>query len=93
MKDVPGIIAMRTVAMIANEAADLVNQEIATVSDIDTAMRKGVNYPKGPLEWADEIGVRAVNSVLRNLGAHYDGDRYRISPLIQRLAWSNGKFH
>ena len=93
LKDVPGIAAMRTVAMIANEAAELVNQEIATASDVDTAMRKGVNYPKGPLEWADEIGVKIVCAVLRHLSAHYGGDRYRISPLMQRLAWSNGTFY
>jgi 3-hydroxybutyryl-CoA dehydrogenase len=93
MKDVPGIAAMRTVAMIANEAADLVNQDIATIRDVDTAMRKGVNYPKGPLEWADEIGVKTVNNVLRNLAAHYGGDSYRVSPLIQQLVWNDGKFH
>jgi 3-hydroxybutyryl-CoA dehydrogenase len=92
LRDVPGIAAMRTVAMLANEAADLVNQDIATASDVDTAMRKGVNYPKGPLAWADDLGAKTIHEVLRNLAAHYGGERYRISPLIKRLVWSGGKF-
>jgi len=92
LKDVPGVAVMRTVAMLINEAADAVNQGVATVSDVDTAMRKGVNYPRGPLAWADDLGVEAVQIVLTNLSAHYSGDRYRVSPKIRRLVWSKGSF-
>jgi len=93
LKDVPGIAVMRTVAMLANEAADAVNQGIATAADVDTAMRKGVNYPRGPLEWAEELGLETIQTVLAHIGAHYGGERYRISPLIRQLVSSDGKFH
>ena len=82
--DVAGLAVMRTVAMLANEAADAVVQGIASPADVDVAMRKGVNYPRGPLAWADAIGVARVRDVLANLAAHYGEDRYRTSPLIGR---------
>ena len=91
--DVPGMIVMRTVAMLANEAADTVNQGICDVGAVDTAMQKGVNYPRGPLAWADAIGLSHVHEVLRNLGATYGEDRYRISPLIQRNFVVRKTFH
>ena len=47
-------------------------------------MRKGVNYPRGPLAWADAIGVGRVREVLAHLQSHYGEDRYRLSPLIAR---------
>jgi 3-hydroxybutyryl-CoA dehydrogenase len=77
---------MRTVAMLANEAADSVNQGVATPADLDVAMQKGVSYPRGPLEWADALGVARVREVLDNLGATYGEDRYRVAPLIARRA-------
>ena len=82
--DIAGLPVMRTVAMLANEAADAVQQGIASPSDIDLAMRKGVNYPRGPLAWADEIGCATVRDVLVNLMGHYGDGRYRLSPLIAR---------
>jgi len=88
LDDVAGLAVMRTVTMLANEAADAVAQGIATARDVDTAMRKGVNYPHGPLAWADALGVSAVRETLANLGAHYGEDRYRVSPLITRRAAS-----
>jgi 3-hydroxybutyryl-CoA dehydrogenase len=84
LDDVAGLVVLRTVAALANEAADAVTQGIASARDIDTAMQKGVNYPRGPLAWADEIGVSRVRDVLANLSAHYGEDRYRLSPLIAR---------
>ncbi len=88
LDDVPGLIALRTVAMLANEAADGAVAGIGTPADIDTAMRLGTNYPEGPLAWADRIGVALVARVLGNLKAHYGEERYRVSPLIQRAACS-----
>jgi 3-hydroxybutyryl-CoA dehydrogenase len=82
--DVAGLVVMRTVAMLANEAADAVTQGVANARDVDVAMRNGVNYPRGPLAWADAIGLPYVCDVLRHLGAHYGEDRYRISPLLAR---------
>jgi 3-hydroxybutyryl-CoA dehydrogenase len=84
LDDVAGLVVLRTVVALANEAADAVTLGIASARDIDVAMQKGVNYPRGPLAWADEIGVARVRNVLLNLAAHYGEDRYRLSPLIAR---------
>ena len=75
---------MRTVAMLANEAADAVSQDVASARDVDLAMRNGLNYPVGPLAWADAIGLAHVRAVLANLSAHYGDPRYRTSPLLRR---------
>jgi 3-hydroxybutyryl-CoA dehydrogenase len=77
---------MRTVAMLANEAADAVQQGIASTADVDAAMRLGVGYPRGPLAWADTIGLARVRDVLVNLALHYGEPRYRIAPRIARGA-------
>ncbi len=91
--DLAGMVALRTVAMLANEAADAVLQGIGSAHDIDTAMRFGTNYPKGPLEWADALDVAFVARVLANLHDHYGEERYRVSPLIQRKAFNGESFH
>ena len=82
--DVPGLVVMRTVAMLANEAADAVNHGIASAHDVDLAMRNGVNYPVGPLAWADAIGLDRVRNVLAGLASYYGDPRYRMSPLVAR---------
>jgi 3-hydroxybutyryl-CoA dehydrogenase len=84
LDDVPGMAVMRTVAMLANEAADAVNQGVCSANGVDIAMRKGVNYPRGPLEWASSVGIQQIVTVLANLAASYGEDRYRISPLLRR---------
>jgi 3-hydroxybutyryl-CoA dehydrogenase len=85
--DVPGLLVMRTLAMLANEAADAVNQGVCSVADVDEAMCSGVNYPKGPLAWGDELGVARIRDVLNGLASSYGEDRYRCSLLIhQRVA-------
>jgi len=84
LDDVPGMAVMRTVAMLANEALDAVNQGVCSAAAVDIAMQKGVNYPRGPLAWADAIGLQHVFTVLANLGAAYGEDRYRVSPLLRR---------
>lgn len=91
--DSPALVVMRTVAMLANEAADAVLQGVATAEGVDTAMCFGVNYPQGPLAWADSIGVADVETVLRNLQQSYGEDRYRPSLLIRRIAMLEGSFH
>lgn len=91
--DVPGLAVMRTVAMLANEAADAVNQGVCSESAADSAMRLGVNYPQGPLAWADQVGVATICDVLANLGTGYGEDRYRISPLLQRAVFAGRKIH
>jgi 3-hydroxybutyryl-CoA dehydrogenase len=91
--DVAGMAVMRTVAMLANEAAEVVGQGIASAHDVDVAMRLGTNYPLGPLAWADQLGPVLVARVLENMQVHYGEERYRISPLLNRLRWSGGRFH
>lgn len=93
LADVPGMVVMRTVCMLVNEAADAVNQGVCSVADADLAMQKGVNYPRGPLAWADALGTETVASVLRQLSATYGEDRYRVSPLLQRLQASMRRFY
>ena len=94
--DVPGMVVMRTVAMLANEAADAVNQGVCSAAAVDIAMQKGVNYPRGPLAWTDAVGVAQVVTVLSNLASSYGEDRYRVSPLLRRKLAANpagARFH
>ncbi|WP_426339803.1 3-hydroxyacyl-CoA dehydrogenase PaaH [Pseudoduganella sp. S-14] len=93
LDDVPGLAVMRTVAMLANEAADAVNQGVCSAQAADLAMQKGVNYPRGPLAWADMVGVRHVVTVLENLAGSYGEDRYRVSPLLRRREQSGARIH
>ncbi|CAN7574863.1 3-hydroxyacyl-CoA dehydrogenase PaaC [Pseudoduganella sp. LjRoot289] len=93
LDDVPGLAVMRTVAMLANEAADAVNQGVCSAQGADTAMQKGVNYPRGPLAWADAVGIARIATVLNNLAASYGEDRYRVSPLLRRKQASGAAFH
>ena len=92
LRDVPGMVVMRTVAMLANEAADAVNQGVCSAADSNLAMQKGVNYPMGPLAWAERIGLNVVMRVLQNLAMEYGEDRYRVSPLIRRKVSSGTQF-
>ncbi len=91
--DVPGLAVMRTVAMLANEAADAVNQGVCSAAAADSALCLGANYPRGPLAWADAIGLPVVRDVLANLGTTYGEDRYRISPLLHQKVFAGRKFH
>ncbi|HET8602023.1 MAG TPA: 3-hydroxyacyl-CoA dehydrogenase NAD-binding domain-containing protein [Segeticoccus sp.] len=70
----------RTIAMLVNEAVDLVARGEASAEDVDTAMKLGTNYPKGPLEWGREIGFGRVAEQLRELDEAFPGGRYRLSP-------------
>ena len=93
LDDVPGMAVMRTVAMLANEAADAVNQGVCSAAAADIAMQKGVNYPCGPLAWADAVGIEHIVRVLANLAGSYGEDRYRVSPLLRRKQANGGRFH
>ncbi|MBT5750931.1 MAG: 3-hydroxybutyryl-CoA dehydrogenase [Flavobacteriales bacterium] len=86
-------ILWRVLVMLINEAVDALFLNIATKEDIDLAMTKGVNYPKGLLAWADEIGVSNVLKQLENLQAEYAEERYRPSPLLKRMVQENRTFY
>lgn len=75
----------RVLVMLINEAADALFLNIASASDIDNAMTKGVNYPKGLLAWADEKGIDWCVNRLDALYEIYHEDRYRCSPLLRRM--------
>ncbi|MCB0325333.1 MAG: 3-hydroxybutyryl-CoA dehydrogenase [Bdellovibrionales bacterium] len=76
-------ISERIVAMILNEAAEARRAGVASVEDIDTAMVKGANYPRGPLEWIRQIGPATVLAQINALRAQYNTERYRPSPLLE----------
>jgi 3-hydroxybutyryl-CoA dehydrogenase len=83
-------IFSRIIIMLINEATDALFLNVATRDDIDTAMTKGVNYPKGLLRWADEFGIENVVGRLDAMFEDYRESRYRCSPLLRRMA-RNGK--
>ena len=85
-------IVDRVLAMLINEAADAVHFNVASAEDVDLAMTKGVNYPKGLLAWADEIGASTVYERLVALQEEYREDRYRPSPLLRKHAQANTRF-
>jgi 3-hydroxybutyryl-CoA dehydrogenase len=82
--DSSGLIAARTVACLANEAFSALASGIADAHTIDTAMRLGTNYPLGPLEWAERIGLEAIAAILDGLHSEF-GEAYRVHPLLRRL--------
>ncbi len=91
--DLPGMLVMRTVSMLANEAAEVVHTGVASAEAVDQAMRLGVNYPRGPLAWAEAIGLERVRDVLDHLARTYGEDRYRASWLLRRKALAKRSFH
>ncbi len=87
------LISARILIMLINEAADALYLRIASRDDIDLAMTKGVNYPKGLLQWADEIGIENCVHMLDALHGEYLEDRYRCSPLLRKMAKSHKTFY
>src|SRR6056297_1687450 len=86
-------ILNRILAMLINEASDAVFMNVATVEDVDLAMTNGVNYPKGLLQWADELGINVVLDWMYELQSEYREDRYRPNPLLKRLASRGETFY
>lgn len=78
--DEPGLVAGRVLAMIINEAYYALGEGVSTRAEIDTAMKLGTNYPYGPFEWAERIGLQEVHRLLKSLESC--GDRYRPAPLL-----------
>jgi 3-hydroxybutyryl-CoA dehydrogenase len=86
-------IFKRILVMLINEAADALHFQIATKEDIDLAMQKGVNYPKGLLRWADELGIKNCVAMIDQLYDEYREDRYRCSALLRRKLRLNETFY
>lgn len=90
--DLGKLIVSRILVMLMNEAADALYLKVADAKDIDLAMTKGVNYPKGLLAWADEFGIGNVIKELNALKEFYEEDRYRISPMLKQKFLTKTKF-
>ncbi|BBA98773.1 putative 3-Hydroxyacyl-CoA dehydrogenase [Actinacidiphila reveromycinica] len=86
IRDVPGMVVARTVAMLVDFALDAVAREVASAHDVDTAMRLGVNYPLGPVAWGERISLAYVRDLLDGLHAWYPTGRYAPSPELRRRA-------
>ena len=85
-------VQARVLATIVNEAASAVGEGVATPEAVDTAMRLGTNYPSGPLEWGERIGLAHVVGTLDALHALVPDGRYRVVPLLRSLAERDGSF-
>jgi 3-hydroxybutyryl-CoA dehydrogenase len=88
VQDSPGLVLGRIVCQVINEAAFAIGEGVGSAEDVDTGMIHGLNYPRGPLDWADTIGLDHVLSVLDGLFDERRDPRYRAAPLLRRLAWS-----
>lgn len=94
VQDRIGMVFPRILCQIINEATFALMEDVASPKDIDTAMKLGLNYPYGPIEWTDKIGIKNVYAVLTALERDMNEDRYRISPLFRQMAlggewWKN----
>lgn len=85
-------IAERILFMLINEAVDALQWQIASAEDIELAMTKGVNYPKGLLHWCDELGADYVLAGLDTLYDTYREDRYRASALLRKMGREGKRF-
>jgi len=92
IEDLPGMVIMRTVCLLGNEAAMAVAHGVCTPGDLDTAMKLGLNYPLGPLQWIEQLGLDKTVEVVRHMHRAYGDDRYRLTPLLARKALEGGSF-
>jgi 3-hydroxybutyryl-CoA dehydrogenase len=75
----------RIVCQLVNEACFALQEGVGSAADLDTAMRLGFNYPRGPLEWADQIGLEHVLATLEGLYEERHEERYRAAPLLRQM--------
>lgn len=86
VQDRVGMVLPRILCQIMNEAAFALQEDVASPRDIDTAMKLGTNYPYGPVEWANRIGIHHVYSILAAMEHDLKEDRYRVAPLLKQMA-------
>jgi 3-hydroxybutyryl-CoA dehydrogenase len=90
--DGPGLVRLRTLCCVINEAIAALAEESASAEDIDTALKLGANYPVGPIEWADNLTPEVVLAVMRALQYEYGEDRYRPTPLLVKKVLAKQNF-
>ncbi len=93
VEDRVGLVTPRVICSLVNEAAWALQEKTASASDMDLAMKLGTNYPFGPLEWADRIGITDVFETLMSLYHDTQDERYKIAPLLKRKYLLNEKMH
>jgi 3-hydroxybutyryl-CoA dehydrogenase len=86
ISDRPGMLVLRTLAQLANAAADALRDRVSDAEGIDKAMMNGANYPFGPLGWAREFGAQALVQVLSNIAEETGEEMYRPSEALRRMA-------
>lgn len=84
--DSAGFVAQRVLAVIINNACDIVQQRVTTPEELDRAVTLGLGYPMGPLAWGDALGPKTVLTILEEMAAFYGDPRYRPSPWLTRRA-------
>jgi 3-hydroxybutyryl-CoA dehydrogenase len=84
--DAPGLVLGRILAQVVNECAFAVGEGVGSAADVDAGMQLGMNYPQGPLAWADAIGLDHIVMILDGLREEYGEERYRTAPMLRRIA-------
>jgi 3-hydroxybutyryl-CoA dehydrogenase len=93
VQDRVGMVTPRIIMMIINEACYTLQEGTANMQDIDTSMKLGTNYPFGPFEWADKIGIKHVYETLKAVYDDTHDERYKICPLLKTIYLKNGSFY
>src|SRR6185312_6580807 len=88
VQDAPGLVLGRIVCQLINESAFALGESVGSAADIDVGMVYGLSHPRGPMEWADEIGLDQVLALLDGLSDELREDRYRVAPALRRLGWA-----
>ena len=92
VQDRVGMVTPRLICMIINEACYTLQEQTASIADIDLGMKLGTNYPKGPFEWANEMGVEHIYEVLQAVYEDTKDERYKICPLLKTKYLKGEKF-
>lgn len=93
VEDRVGMVTPRIIMMIINEACYTLQEGTASMQDIDTSMKLGTNYPFGPFEWADKIGIKHVYETLKAVYDDTHDERYKICPLLKTIYLKNGSLY
>jgi 3-hydroxybutyryl-CoA dehydrogenase len=93
VEDRVGMVTPRVIFMLINEACYTLQEGTASIKDIDTAMKLGTNYPYGPFEWADKIGINEIYETLIAIYEDTKDERYKICPLLKTKYLKEEKFY